>query len=100
MLQFNPSHPGEILKQDYLIPLELTVTDVAEGLGIARKNLSVILNGKAGISPEMAVRLSEAFDTTPDFWLTLQTNYDLWKVRSLRDKRKIRSFYKVKKVMV
>lgn len=98
MLQFNPPHPGEILKMDYLTPLELTVTDVAKGLGIARKNLSAIINGKAGISPEMAVRLSEAFDTTPDLWLNLQANYDLWKVRKSRTSRKITRFYKVKKV--
>ncbi len=98
MLQFNPPHPGEILKMDYLSPLELTVTDVANGLGIARKNLSAIINGKAGISPEMAVRLSEAFDTTPDLWLNLQANYDLWKVKKSGSARKITRFYKVKKV--
>lgn len=101
MLQFNPPHPGEILKVDYLEPLELTVTDAATGLGIARKNLSAIINGKAGISAEMAVRLSEAFDTTPDLWLNLQANYDLWKVkkdRAARPARKVTRFYKVKKV--
>ncbi|HEU5291096.1 MAG TPA: HigA family addiction module antitoxin [Cyclobacteriaceae bacterium] len=98
MLQFNPPHPGEILKIDYLIPLDLTVTDVANGLGIARKNLSAIINGKAGISPEMAVRLSEAFDTTPDLWLNLQANYDLWKVKQSRTVRKVTRFFKVKKV--
>lgn len=98
MLQFNPPHPGEILKMDYLEPLKLTVTDAANGLGIARKNLSAIVNGKAGISPEMAVRLSEAFDTTPDLWLNLQANYDLWKVKKSGVARKITRFYKVKKV--
>ena len=98
MQQFNPPHPGEILKMDYLTPLELTVTDVAKGLGIARKNLSAILNAKAGISPEMAIRLSEAFDTTPDLWLNLQANYDLWKVKKSGAARKITRFYKVKKV--
>lgn len=100
MLQFNPPHPGEILKMDYLEPLKLTVTDAANGLGIARKNLSAIINGKAGISPEMAVRLSEAFDTTPDLWMNLQANYDLWKVKKDRTARtrKVTKFYKVKKV--
>jgi addiction module HigA family antidote len=99
MKQFNPPHPGEILKMDYLIPLKLTVTDVAKGLAIARKNLSAILNGKAGISPEMALRLSEAFDTTPDLWLNLQANYDLWKAKKSGIERKITRFYRVKKVL-
>jgi addiction module HigA family antidote len=98
MLQFNPSHPGEILKADYLEPLELSITEAADGLDIARKNLSAIVNGKAGISPEMAIRLSEAFDTTPDLWLNLQTNYDLWKVKNSRERRNIRSFYKITQV--
>jgi len=98
MLQFDPPHPGEILKTDYLIPLDLTVTEVANGLGIARKNLSAILNEKAGISPEMAIRLSKAFDTTPDLWMNLQANYDLWKARKAGVARKITRFYKRKKV--
>jgi antitoxin HigA-1 len=100
MLQFNPSHPGEILKADYLEPLELSITEAADGLGIARKNLSAIINGKAGVSPEMAIRLSEAFDTTPDLWMNLQTNFDLWKARTSREARKIKRFYRVKRVEV
>ena len=78
MEMFNPPHPGEILKQDYLVPLNLTVTEVAAGLGIAKKNLSAIINGHAGISPEMAIRLSKAFNTTPQLWLNMQKEYDLW----------------------
>ena len=73
-----PTHPGTILKEDYLVPLEITITDMAAMLGISRKTLSKILNGKGGISPEMALRLSRAFGTTPDLWLNLQNNYDLW----------------------
>lgn len=75
---FNPPHPGEILKEDYLIPLDLTITKVSEALGIARKNLSAIINGHAGISPSMAIKLSMAFGTSPEFWLNLQNNYNLW----------------------
>jgi len=93
MLQYNPPHPGEILKSDYLQPLELTITDVADGIGIARKNLSAIINGKTGISPEMAMRLSEAFDTTPDLWLNLQANYDLWLIRKSGTQRKVKRFF-------
>ena len=61
----NPPHPGQVLKGLYLEPLELTVTDAAKGLGITRKTLSQLVNGRQSISPDMALRLSEAFDTTP-----------------------------------
>jgi len=73
-----PTHPGTILREDYLVPLEITITDMAAMLGVSRKTLSKILNGNGGISPEMALRLSRAFGTTPDLWLNLQNNYDLW----------------------
>ena len=98
-MQFNPPHPGEILKEDYLGPLGITVTSAATGLGIARKNLSAIINSKAGISPEMAIRLSEAFGTTPDFWLNLQKNYDLWKAKNSGIVRRVERFYEDKKVI-
>lgn len=62
----NPPHPGEVIRELCLEPLELSVTEAAEGLGVSRKTLSAILNGHAGISPEMALRLSMAFDTTPE----------------------------------
>ena len=78
MEMFNPAHPGEILKELCLDPLELTVTEVARTLGVARKTLSELVNGKAGVSPEMAIRLSKAFLTTPIFWMNLQQQYDLW----------------------
>jgi addiction module HigA family antidote len=74
----NPPHPGEILKTLCLEPLGITVTDAAKALGVSRKTLSAILNGRAGISPEMAVRLSIAFDTTAESWLNQQTQFDLW----------------------
>lgn len=93
MLQSNPPHPGEVLKSDYLVPLDLTITDVADGIGIARKNLSAIVNGHSGISSEMALRLAEAFNTTPELWLNLQANFDLWQARQSVTKRKIKRFY-------
>jgi addiction module HigA family antidote len=74
----NPPHPGEILRYLCLEPLGLSVTDAAKGLGVSRKTLSSVLNGRAGISPEMAVRLSIAFDTTAESWLNQQIQYDLW----------------------
>ena len=78
MTMHDPTHPGEMLKELCLEPLNLTVTEVAKTLGVARKTLSELVNGKAGVSPEMAIRLSKAFKTTPEFWMNLQQQYDLW----------------------
>jgi len=74
-----PTHPGKIIKKDYLEPLKITIKDMAELLGVSRKTLSKIINERGSITPDMALRLSRAFDTTPDFWLTLQKNHDLWR---------------------
>lgn len=81
MNMHNPPHPGEALRELCLEPLNLTITAAASALGVSRKTLSAILNGRAGISPEMALRLSIAFDTTPESWLQQQTQYDLWLAR-------------------
>ena len=75
-----PTHPGKIIKEDYLIPLKLTIKKMASILGISRKTLSKIVNERGSITPEMALRLSRACDTTPDLWMNLQKNYDLWLV--------------------
>jgi addiction module HigA family antidote len=75
---FNPPHPGEIIKELCLEPLGVTVTDAAKALGVSRKTLSEILNGHSRISPEMAVRLSIALDTSAESWLIQQAQYDLW----------------------
>ncbi len=85
MLMHNPPHPGEVLKELCIEPLGITVTDAAKGLGISRKTLSSILNGKAGISPEMAVRLSIAFNTSSESWLNQQSQYDLWQAEQHRN---------------
>ena len=84
MRMHNPPHPGEVLRELCLAPLGLTVTDTARALGVSRKTLSSILNGRAGISAEMAVRLSIAFNTTPESWLTQQVQYDLWQAERRR----------------
>ena len=73
-----PAHPGEILKGLYLEPLAISITDAAAKLGVTRKTLSQVVNGRAGISAEMAVRLSKALNTTPELWLNMQQSYDLW----------------------
>lgn len=77
-MMHNPPHPGEFLREICLEPLELTVTDAAKKLGITRKALSQLLNGKSGISTEKSLRLAKAFNTTPESWLTQQMHYDLW----------------------
>ena len=84
MRMHNPPHPGKIIKALCLDPLGLSVTAAAKGLGISRKTLSAILNGRAGISPEMAVRLSIAFDTSAESWINQQTQYDLWHAEQRR----------------
>jgi addiction module HigA family antidote len=78
MRMHNPPHPGEVLKELCIKPLGLSVTETAKALGVSRKTLSAILNRRAGISPEMAIRLAKAFGTTPESWLNQQVHYDLW----------------------
>lgn len=90
MLMHNPPHPGEIIKELCLEPLGLSVTAAAEGLGVSRKTLSAILNGRAGVSPEMAIRLSIAFDTSSESWLSQQTQYDLWQAEQHRDSLQVK----------
>lgn len=90
MKMHNPPHPGDILRDLCLEPLGISVTDAAKALGVARKTLSSILNGHSGISPEMAIRLGKAFDTTPESWMNQQVQYDLWQAEQHSDKLKIK----------
>lgn len=78
MAMYNPPHPGEIIREFCIEPLHINVTEAARALGVTRKTFSAILNGRAGISPEMALRLSKVFGRTPEGWLRLQLQYDLW----------------------
>lgn len=88
----NPPHPGEIIRDLYIEPLDLTVTQAATGLGVSRKTLSMLLNGHAGISPEMAIRLSKAFGRTPESWLQLQMQYDLAQCSQHIERIQVRPF--------
>ncbi|MCY3602757.1 MAG: HigA family addiction module antitoxin [Chloroflexi bacterium] len=88
----HPPHPGEIVKYDCLEPLGLTVTRAAQGLGVTRQALSDLVNGRAGISVEMAFRLSKAFGSTPETWLGLQTAYDLWAAQDRASQLKVERF--------
>ena len=80
-LKRKPTHPGVILKEDYLIPLEISITEMASRLGVSRKTLSKITNEKGAVTPDMALRLARAFDTTPVLWMNLQKNFDLWNAK-------------------
>ncbi|MFO7787890.1 Xre family transcriptional regulator [Tamilnaduibacter salinus] len=90
MLMHNPPHPGEVLRELCLEPLGLSVTAAAEALGVSRKTLSAVLNGNAGISPEMAIRLSIAFDTSAESWLNQQSQYELWHAEQHRKELKVK----------
>lgn len=92
MNMHNPPHPGEILKELYIKPLNLTVTEVANGIGVTRKAVSELVSKKYGISPNMAIRLSKAFSTTPESWLNLQQQYDLWQAKKKNKFTKITVF--------
>lgn len=92
-----PTHPGNIIKEDYLLPLSTTIKDMAATLGVSRKTLSKIINERGTVTPDMALRLSRAFDTTPDFWLNLQKNYDLWQAETgSQEWKKVKPFPKNK----
>lgn len=92
MTMQNPPHPGGIVRRQCLEPLGLTVTRAAAGLGITRQALSDLVNEKAGISVEMAIRLSKAFGSTPETWLSMQTAYDLWQAHERADKLEVEKF--------
>jgi len=89
----NPPHPGEIIREFCIEPLHLSITEAAKGLGVSRKTLSAILNGRAGISPEMALRLSMAFNTSPESWLNQQAQYDLWQAKQESKRMKVKKLY-------
>jgi antitoxin HigA-1 len=78
-MMHKPPHPGEVIRALCLEPIGISVTEAAKALGVSRKALSSLLNGHTGVTPEMALRLAIAFDTTPESWLVQQMQYDLWK---------------------
>ncbi|NDY58346.1 HigA family addiction module antidote protein [Desulfovibrio sulfodismutans] len=92
MHMHSPPHPGEIIRDQCLEPLRLTVSEAARGLGVTRKTFSELVNGRSGVSPEMALRLAKAFGSTPETWLTLQLQYDLAKARTKAQDMVVRRF--------
>ena len=92
MLVHDPPHPGAFIRRQCLDPLGLTVTEAARGLAVSRNTLSMLLNGRIGISPEMAIRLSQAFGGSPESWLQQQMQYDLWQAQQNREEVAVRKF--------
>ena len=92
MLMHDPPHPGPFIRRQCLEPLGLTVTEAAKGLAVSRNTLSLLLNGRLGISPEMAIRLSQAFGGSPESWLQQQMQFDLWQALTNRKEIRVRQF--------
>lgn len=90
----NPPHPGEILREEFLIPLNLTVTEFAKRIGVSRKVMSDILNEKAGISPAMSVKLAKALNTSAGLWANMQSGYDLWHAMQNTDVSNVQVIWK------
>jgi addiction module HigA family antidote len=88
----NPAHPGEVIREACLKPLHLTVTAAAEGLGVSRQSLSELLNGRMGVSAEMAIRLEKAGWSSAEAWLRMQVLYDLWQARRRARSIKVKRF--------
>jgi addiction module HigA family antidote len=92
-----PNHPGTILNELYIKPLNLNLQELAESLGLSRNSLFKIRNAQSSITPSIAVRLAEAFGTTPNLWLNLQQNYDLWIEKNEKPHKPIIPFYRTSK---
>ena len=92
MAMHDPPHPGEFIREIYFAPYDVSVRKVAQGLGVSASTLTRLLNGESSVSPEMALRLSKALGRSPESWLALQDQYDLWQVRKsvdLKDVKKV-----------
>ena len=91
MAMYNPPHPGEFIKEIYLEPYELSIRNLSESLGVSASTLTRVINGQSGVSPEMALRLSKAVGRSPESWLAMQHNYDLWRARKSLDLSRVTS---------
>ena len=85
MSMHNPPHPGDFIRQTYIEPFDISVRTLADNLGVSASTLNRVINGQSGVSPSMALRLSKAIGRSPESWVALQYNYDLWKARELTD---------------
>ena len=85
MTMHSPPHPGEFIRETYIEPFEISIRSLAESLGVAPSTLARIINLRSGVSPEMALRLSKALGRSPESWLAMQRNYDLWQTKRTAD---------------
>lgn len=90
MKMHNPPHPGEFIRELYLAPFEISIRKAAESLGVSPSTFNRVLNGESNVSPEMALRLSKAFGRSPESWLAMQDQYDLWRASKKVDLRKVK----------
>ncbi len=90
LTQRKPTHPGKVLREDVIKPLGLTVTEAAKRLGVTRKTLSALINCKSSLSPEMAIKIAKATETSPESWFSMQSKLDLWKAS--RKNYKVKEF--------
>ena len=81
MTMHNPPHPGEFIRETYIEPFNISICSLAENLGVAASTLARVVSGRSAVSPEMALRLSKALGRSPESWLAMQDNYDLWRAR-------------------
>ena len=90
-----PTHPGEMLLEEFLKPLAMTQADLAERIHVSYPRVNEIINGRRGITPDTALRLAKLFGTTPEFWLNGQRNWDLWHAMHSPDAREIRQIKRI-----
>jgi len=89
MAMHNPPHPGEFIRETYIEPFDISIRSLAESLGVAASTLARIVSERSAVSPEMALRLSKALGRSPESWLAMQDNYDLWQARKSADLAKV-----------
>ena len=90
MAMHNPPHPGEFIRETYIEPFDISIRSLAENLGVAASTLSRVVAERSAVSPELALRLSKALGRSPESWLAMQDNYDLWQARKSADLAKVR----------
>lgn len=92
-IQYNPPHPGEFIRETYIEPLNISLRKVAQDLGVAPSTFSRLVNGESDISPEMALRLSRAFGRSPESWMQMQADHELWKAKKRIDLKQVKIIY-------
>jgi len=90
MSMYNPPHPGEFIREVYILPFNLSARKIANNLGVSPSTFNRLLNGESNVSPEMALRLSKSLGRSPESWLTIQDNYNLWHARKKIDLREVK----------